>query len=66
MTAAQRGVLASNNSLLSMFTVQMDMCKELVSLLDSNTIHDRYVAIAGALPKAGKHSDIRGCVYPVP
>ena len=36
-----------------MFTVQMDMCKELVSLLDSSTIHDRYVAIAGALPKVG-------------
>ena len=40
-----------------MFTAQVDLCKELVSSLDSSTIPDKDLIIAGALSKAGKYSE---------
>lgn len=57
LTSAQRGAIARNNALLAMFTAQVDLCKELVSSLDSTTIPDKDLIIAGALSKAGKHSE---------
>jgi len=57
LTSTQRGAIARNNALLAMFTAQVDLCKELVSSLDSTTIPDKDLIIAGALAKAGKHSE---------
>merc|ERR1719244_707417 len=56
LTSAQRTAIARNNALLAMFTAQVDLCKELVATLDSNKA-DKDMIIAGALTKAGKHSD---------
>merc|ERR1719244_1304180 len=57
LTTAQRQAIARNNALLAMFTAQVDLCKELVSALDSTTVQDKDLIIAGALSKAGKHSE---------
>merc|ERR1719244_803431 len=57
LTTAQRQAIARNNALLAMFTAQVDLCKELVSALDSTTVQDNDLIIAGALSKAGKHSE---------
>eukprot|EP00092_Neocalanus_flemingeri_P002840 GFUD01003038.1.p1 GENE.GFUD01003038.1~~GFUD01003038.1.p1 ORF type:complete len:670 (+),score=255.64 GFUD01003038.1:44-2053(+) len=57
LTSKQRGAIARNNALLAMFTAQVDLCKELVSSLDSATVPDKDLIIAGALSKAGKHSE---------
>jgi len=56
LTTGQRTAIARNNALLAMFTAQVDLCKELVATLDSNKA-DKDMIIAGALTKAGKHSD---------
>jgi len=55
LTSAQRGAIARNNALLAMFTAQVDLCKELVNALDSSSVIDKDLIIAGALSKAGKH-----------
>merc|ERR1719410_1425131 len=57
LTTAQRAAIDRNNALLAMFTAQVDLCKELVSALDSTTVLDKDLIIAGALSKAGKHSE---------
>jgi len=57
LTSKQRAEIARNNALLAMFTAQVDLCKELVNTLDKSTVPDRDLIIAGALSKAGKHSE---------
>jgi len=57
LTSKQRAEIARNNALLAMFTAQVDLCKELVNTLDKSTVIDRDLIIAGALSKAGKHSE---------
>jgi len=57
LTTRQRSTIARNNALLAMFTAQVDLCKELVSALDSSTVPDKELIIAGALSKAGKHNE---------
>jgi len=56
LTTGQRTAIARNNALLAMFTAQVDLCKELVATLDTSKA-DKDMIIAGALTKAGKHSD---------
>merc|ERR1719410_363763 len=56
LTTAQRAAIDRNNALLAMFTAQVDLCKELVATLDTSKA-DKDMIIAGALTKAGKHSD---------
>jgi len=57
LTSAQREAIARNNALLAMFTAQVDLCKELVNALDSSSVIDKDLIIAGALSKAGKHTE---------
>jgi len=57
LTSSQRAAINRNNALLAMFTAQVDLCKELVTSLDSSTVLDKDLIIAGALSKAGKHDE---------
>ena len=59
LTSSQRSAIARNNALLAMFTAQVDLCKELVSALDTS---DKDLIIAGVLSKAGKHDEAVKCL----
>merc|ERR1740128_794114 len=54
LTSKQRAEIARNNALLAMFTAQVDLCKQLLSTLDTE---DKDLIIAGVLTKAGKHQE---------
>merc|ERR550532_1526493 len=54
LNSAQRSAIARNNALLAMFTAQVDLCKQLLSALDTE---DKDLIIAGVLTKAGKHQE---------
>ena len=59
LNSAQRAAISRNNALLAMFTAQVDLCKELVSALDTE---DKDLIIAGVLTKAGKHQEAVSCL----
>jgi len=54
LNSSQRSAIARNNALLAMFTAQVDLCKQLLSTLDTE---DKDLIIAGVLTKAGKHQE---------
>ena len=57
LTSAQREAIARNNALLAMYTAQVEICRELLASLDTATLHDKELIMAGALSKAGRHED---------
>ena len=57
LTSAQRAAIARNNALLAMFTAQVEICRELLAALDTDTVQDKELIMAGALSKAGRHED---------
>ena len=54
LNSTQRSAIARNNALLAMFTAQVDLCKQLLSALDTE---DKDLIVAGVLTKAGKHQE---------
>ena len=59
LNSRQRAAIARNNALLAMFTAQVDLCKELLSALDTP---DKDLITAGVLTKAGKHQEAVQCL----
>merc|ERR1740129_856865 len=57
LTSAQRAAIARNNALLAMFTAQVEICRELLAALDTDTVQDKELIMAGALSKAGRHEE---------
>ena len=51
---SQRSIITLINAQLSMFTAQVNLCKQLVSTLDTEY---KDLIIAGVLTKAGKHQE---------
>jgi len=59
LNSTQRSAIARNNALLAMFTAQVDLCKQLLSALDTE---DKDLIMAGVLTKAGKHQEAVSCL----
>merc|ERR1740129_1706832 len=50
-------VAVASNTLLAMYTAQVDLCQQLLNEMDPSTIPDKCLILAGALARAGKHQE---------